>query len=40
MVPNIIIVMSSLVASLQGDGTGLTAEELGFQLTLFQVQSK
>ena len=37
MVPNIINVMSNLVASLHGDGTGLTAEELGFQFTLFQV---
>ena len=32
--------MSNLVASLQGDGAGLSAEKFGFEFTLFQYQSK
>ena len=31
MVPNIINALSNLVASLQGDGTGLSAEMFGFE---------
>ena len=36
MVPDTKIVMSSLIVSLQGDGTGSSAEKFGFEFTLFQ----
>ena len=38
MVPNKIKAMSNLVASSQGDGTGLSAERFDFELTLIQNQ--
>ena len=38
MVPNKIIAMSNLVASLQGGGTGLSEEKFGFEFTLIQYQ--
>ena len=40
MVPNIKNAMSKLVARLQGDGTGFSAERFGFEFALFQYQSK
>ena len=40
MVPNRINAMSNMVASLQGDGTGLGAERFGFEFILFQYQSE
>ena len=36
MVPNTINVMSNLVACLQGDVTGFSAERFGFEFTLSQ----
>ena len=40
MVPNTINVVSNLVASLQGDITGLFAERFGFEINLFQYKPK
>ena len=36
MVPYTINTMANFIASLHGDGIGLSAEKLGFQFTLFQ----